>query len=57
MRFQTVEEYTKEIARVDAAMASTTSQYLKRDLYKYKKRLVSEKQRCAYEVRKQKSRS
>lgn len=54
MRFQTVEEYKNEIARVDAAMEATTSKYLKRDFSKYKKRLVIEMRRCAYEARQQK---
>lgn len=47
MRFQTEEEYKKEIAREDAAMASTSSSYLRRDYAKYKKRLEKEMRACA----------
>lgn len=42
MRFQTVEEYEKEIARVQAAMDKTDSEFLRRDYGKYMKRLQKE---------------
>ena len=46
MRFQTVEEYKKEIARVRAAMDKTDSAYLRRDYGKYIKRLEKEMRGC-----------
>lgn len=42
MRFNTAEEYKKEIARVQAAMQSTSSPCLLRDYGKYMKRLQKE---------------
>ena len=42
MRFNTAEEYSKEIARVQAAMQSTSSPCLRRDYGKYMKRLKKE---------------
>lgn len=42
MRYTTVAEYKKEIARVKAAMNSTSSDCLRRDYGKYLKRLQKE---------------
>ena len=42
MRFETVEEYKKEIARVQAAIDSTWSEFLRRDYGKYMKKLKKE---------------
>lgn len=42
MRFKTKAEYMKEIARVQAAMSTTSSPCLRRDYGKYKKRLEKE---------------
>ena len=42
MKFETVEEYKKEIERVEKAMKSTNSFCLHRDYSKYKKRLEIE---------------
>ena len=45
MQFRTEEEYKKEIARVQAAIDSTNSDFLRRDYGKYKKRLEKEMRR------------
>lgn len=45
MRFETVVEYKKEISRVQAAIDSTCSEFLRRDYGKYMKKLKKEMRR------------
>ncbi len=46
MRYQTKSEYKKEIARVQAAIDSTDSDFLRNDYGKYLKRLKREMKRA-----------
>lgn len=57
MRFNTVGEYKKEIARVDAAMKGTDSVFIHRDYGKYKRTLEKEMRRLTHEIREQKDNS
>lgn len=45
MKFETVAEYKKEIARVQAAINSTCSEFIRRDYGKYMKKLKKEMRR------------
>ena len=45
MILKTLADYEKEIARVQAAIDSTDSEFLRRDYGKYKKRLIREAKR------------
>ncbi len=45
-KFNTREDYSAEIARVYSTIKKTESVYLKRDLYKYLKRLQREMKKC-----------
>ena len=47
MKFETVAEYKKEIARVQAAIYSTCSEFLRRDYGKYMKKLKKEMRRLS----------
>lgn len=47
MKFETVAEYKKEIARVQAAIDSTCSEFLRRDYEKYMKKLKKEMRRLS----------
>ena len=47
MKFDTVAEYKKEIARVQAAIDSTCSDFLRRDYGKYMKKLKKEMRRAS----------
>lgn len=45
MKFENVAEYKKEIARVQSAIDSTCSEFLRRDYGKYMKKLKKEMRR------------
>ena len=47
MRFDAVAEYKKEIARVQAAIDSTCSEFIRRDYGKYMKKLKKEMRRLS----------
>ena len=46
MQLKTITDYTREIKRVKEAMQKTDSEYLRRDLGKYLKRLNREAKKC-----------
>lgn len=42
MELRTIEDYYKEVERVDEALSKTLSDYLKNDYIKYRKKLLKE---------------
>ena len=47
MKFETVAEYKKEIARVQTAIDSACSEFIRRDYGKYMKKLKKEMRRLS----------